>query len=193
LPFVPKRPPALAHLSSTDASLALARHFGDFAKAARELGVDRKDLQQLSRHNPRILRAAHERMDLFRIGVKSKIIEAVLSKSAKKQRWGVDALCESYEFRDQLVASNLLLAPAPRERSAPVAPVVDAQLVLEQEAAAELERERAAETDREHRREQEGVEVVAEVEPSRKFGRAAEVQPSLWPAGIRRPSRGGWR
>jgi hypothetical protein len=187
MPFTPKRPSALVHLSDEAASVMLAKHVGDVAKAARELGVDRKDLRRLIWHNPNILNAAHERMDLFRSGVKSKIIQAVLSKSAKKQRWGVDALCESYEFRDQLLASNLLLAPAPRER-APV--VVDDQLVLEQEAAAELGRERAAETDREYRREQEGVEVVAGVEPSRKFGRAAEVQPSLWPAGIRRPTRG---
>jgi hypothetical protein len=187
VPWVPLRPPVLNHLSEEAASAVLAKHFGDIVKAARELGVDRKDLRKLTWHNPNILNAADERMELFRIGVKSKIIQAVLSKSAKKQRWGVDALCESYEFRDQLLASHLLLAPAPRERALAV---VDAGSVLEQEAAAELERERAAETDREHRREQEGVEVVAGVEPSRKFGRAAEVQPSLWPAGIRRPTRG---
>ena len=143
---MPKRPPVLAHLSSADASLVLARHFGDFTKAARELGVDRKDLQQLSRHNPRILNAAHERMELFHIGVKSKIIEAVLSKSSKRQRWGVDALCESYEFRDSPFASAKWFAPAQRER-APA--VIDVQLGLEREAAAELERERDLERARE--------------------------------------------
>jgi hypothetical protein len=150
VPWVPLRPPVLNHLSEEAASAVLAKHFGDIVKAARELGVDRKDLRKLTWHNPNILNAAHERMELFRIGVKSKIIQAVLSKSAKKQRWGVDALCESYEFRDQLLASNLLLAPAQRER-APV--VVDAQLVLEREAAAELERERAAELESDRQRE----------------------------------------
>jgi hypothetical protein len=193
LPFVPERPPSLAHLSSAVASAALAKHFGDFVKAAKELNVDCKDLRRLTWHNPRILKAAHERMELFRIGVKSKIIQAVLSKSAKKQRWGVDALCESYEFRDQLLASHLLLAPAPRER-APV--VVDDQLVLEQEAAAELAREREAEVEGDRRRERESAEqpaTLVEVDPSVKFRKAPPAQAvSSW-AGIRRPSRGGWR
>jgi hypothetical protein len=157
MPFVPARPSALNHLSSAAASAALAKHFGDVVKAAKGLNVDRKDLRRLTWHNPNILNAAHERMELFRIGVKSKIIQAVLSKSAKKQRWGVDALCESYEFRDQLLASHLLLAPAPRERALAV---VDAGPGLELEAAAELERERAAELESDRWREQEGAEIV---------------------------------
>ena len=131
----------------------LAKHFGDIVKAARELNVDRSDLRKLTWHNPRILNAAHERMDLFRIGVRSKIIEAVYSPNAKRRRWGFDAMMESYEFRDQ-VSAYALLAPAPRRRgrSAPVvavqaAPVVDVEAVWEGELeqAAELERERAAE------------------------------------------------
>ena len=65
MPYVPKRPPALAHLSDEAASIVLARHFGDFVAAARDLGVDRKDLRRLTWHNPRILKAAHERMELF--------------------------------------------------------------------------------------------------------------------------------
>jgi hypothetical protein len=149
------------HVSDEAASIMLARHFGDFVAAARELGVARKDLRKLTWHNPRILKASHERMELFRIGVKSKIIEAVYSPSAKRRRWGYDALCDSYEFRDSLFAGAGLLAPAPCERSAPVAPVVDAQLVLEQEAAVELERERDAELEGDRRREQEGDEMRA--------------------------------
>ena len=82
----------------------MARHFGDFVKAARDLDVDRKDLRKLTWHNPRILNAAHERMELFRIGVRSKILEAVYSRSAKRRRWGFDAMFDSYEFRDQLFA-----------------------------------------------------------------------------------------
>jgi hypothetical protein len=191
MPFTPKRPSALVHLSDEAASVMLAKHVGDVAKAARELGVDRKDLRRLIWHNPNILNAAHERMELFRIGVKSKIIQAVLSKSAKKQRWGVDALCESYEFRDQLLASNLLLAPAPRER-APA--VVDAQLGLEREAAAELELERAAELESDRRREREEVDFVVDIESSVNLRKALPAQGgSLWPAGIRRPSKRGWR
>jgi hypothetical protein len=73
VPWVPLRPPVLNHLSEEAASAVLAKHFGDIVKAARELGVDRKDLRKLTWHNPNILNAAHERMELFRIGVKSKI------------------------------------------------------------------------------------------------------------------------
>jgi hypothetical protein len=114
MPFVPLRPLALAPLSDEAASIVLAKYFGDVVKAAKELGVDRKDLRRLTWHNPRILNAAHERMELFHIGVKSKILEAVYSRSAKKQRWGVDALCESYEFRDNPFAKALAPAPASR-------------------------------------------------------------------------------
>jgi hypothetical protein len=189
MPFVPKRPPALNHLSDEAASIVLAKHFGDVVKAAKELGVDRKDLRRLTWHNPRILNAAHERMELFRIGVKSKILEAVYSPHAKRRSWGFDALCESYEFRDNLFARAL--APAPRER---VPAVVDAQLVLEREAAAELERERDAELEGDRRREQEGAGVVVDVELPRSFERAPQVEAGGWPAGIRRPTRGRrWR
>jgi hypothetical protein len=142
MPFVPKRPLALAHLSSVAASAALAKHFGDVVKAARELGVDRKDLRRLTWHNPRVLKAAHERMWLFRVGVRSKIIRALHSESASRQRWGCDAFCESYEFRDHVAAGAMAFAPAPRQRA--VGPD-NSRAVLEQKAAAELELERVAE------------------------------------------------
>ena len=93
MPHVPKRPPALAHLSDEAASIVLSRHFGDMVAAAKELGVDRKDLRRLTWNNPKILAAAHERMALFRIGVRSKIIGAIYSKSAARRRWGSDFPC----------------------------------------------------------------------------------------------------
>jgi hypothetical protein len=186
LPFVPKRPPALNHLSDEAASIVLARHFGDIVVAACELNVDRKDLRRLCWHNPRILNAAHERIGLFRIGVRSKIMQAVYSRSAKRRRWGCDAMFDSYEFRDNLFAKAF--APAPR-RVARVTEPDHGRLALEREAAAELDRERAVEMDSYLRREQEG-EAIVDIEPPR----APPVQAgSLWPAGIRRPSRGGWR
>ena len=172
----------------------LAQHVGDVAKAARELGVDRKDLRRLIWHNPNILDAAHERMDLFRIGVKSKILEAVYSRSARRRRWGYDALFDSYEFRDSPFASAKWFAPAQHERALAV---VDAQLVLEAEAAAELAKETAAELAREQAAElvgdcrRESETVVAEIECPRKASQALPAQGgSLWPAGIRRPTRG---
>jgi hypothetical protein len=189
MPFVPLRPPALAHLSDEAASIVLAKHFGDVVKAAKELGVDRRALRRLTWHNPRILTAPHERIELFRIGVKSKILEAVYSRSAKRRRWGFDAMFDSYEFRDHLFADAKLLAPAPRQVTK-VAEANNAQLVLEREAAAELAREQAVEIDGDRRREQEGAEII-DIEPSRNLRKAAQVMAvSLWPAGIRRPTRG---
>ena len=74
MPFVPARPSSLNHLSDEAASLALDKHLGDFVKAAKELNINRGDLRKLTWHNPRILDAVHERMDLFRSGVRSKIM-----------------------------------------------------------------------------------------------------------------------
>jgi hypothetical protein len=162
VPFVPARPSALKHLSSGAASIAIARHFGDVVKAARELGVDRKDLRRLTWHNPRILNAAHERMYFYRLGVRDKIIRAVNSKNPKRQRWGVDALWESYEFRDSR-SDVAVLAPAPRQR-APA--VVDDRAVLAREAAAELEHERVVDLEREQ---------AAELAGDRRFEQDDEV------------------
>ena len=100
MPHVPKRPPALEHLSDEAASMALAKHFGDFVKAARDLDVARPDLRRLTWHNPRILTAAHERMELFRIGIRSKILPAVYSPSAKRRQWGSTRCSTVYEFRN---------------------------------------------------------------------------------------------
>jgi hypothetical protein len=132
-------------------------------------------LRRLTWHNPRILNAAHERIELFHIGVKSKILEAVHSRSAKRRRWGFDAMFDAYEFRDHLFASARWAAPAPCER-APV--VVDAQLGLEREAAAELERERAVEADRWR----EGEEMVARKIEALDWGDADPVSEEPAPA-----------
>ena len=88
-------------------------------------------------------------MWLFRSGVRSKITAAIYSGSAKRRRWGFDAMFDLYEFRDQWSNPALLmLAPASRRRAK--APKADnAQLVLEREATAELDRERVAEFERE--------------------------------------------
>ena len=53
----------------------------------------------------------HERMERFHIGVKSKIIEAIYSHSAKRRRWGFDAMFDSYEFRNHLFAHAWWAAP----------------------------------------------------------------------------------
>ena len=187
MPHVPKRPLALTHLSDEAASQALARHFGDFVKAARDLGVDRKDLRRLTWHNPRILNATHERMELFHIGVKSRIIEAVYSRSAKRRRWGYDAMADAIEFRDSPFASARV-APPPR----PARVAAGVRLILRQKVEAELAREReseaAAERGLERGREAEVRQGVAE----RSSAPAPGV--SLWPTGICRPTKGRrWR
>jgi hypothetical protein len=176
MPHVPKRPPALAHLSDEAASQALMKHFGDFVAAARDLGVDRKHLRRLSWHNPRILNAAHERMELFHIGVKSKIIEALHSGSAKRRRWGFDAMFDSYEFRDHPLASARWAAPAQREQAKKI---VEARLVLEREAVAELARERAREIELERWRELEGAALECGDRGERLEFRPPEVVASI--------------
>jgi hypothetical protein len=188
MPHLPKRPPALAHVSDEAASIVLARYFGDFVKAARDLGVKRTDLRRLTWHNPRILKGAHERMDLFHARVKSKIIEAFYRGSAKRRRWAADAMFDAIEFSDSPFASARV-APPPR----PARVAAGVRLVLGQKAAAELACERAAELEADRRQELEGAETVAErvdIEPFVAVRQAAQVG---WPAQIRRPRRGGWR
>jgi hypothetical protein len=113
-------------------------------------------------------------------------MDAVYSRSAKRRRWGFDAMFDSYEFRDHPFASARWAAPAQRERAKKV---VEARLVLEREAAAELacerEREAAAEREREVAADRERDEVMVERRPSAPASTA-----SLWPSHIRRPTRG---
>jgi hypothetical protein len=177
MPFVPARPSSLAHLSDEVASLALDKYLGDFAAAAKELNINRSDLRRLCWHNPKILNAAHERMWLFRSGVRSKIIGAIYSGKAARRRWGFEAMADSYEFRDQAaVCAFLVPARRRRARGADQAQAqVQVQAVLEREAAAELEWERAAEFERElafemngdRRPGQEDEETRADIEPTR--------------------------
>ena len=153
MPWVPNRPPALTHLSDEAASIVLARHFGDFVAAARDLGVRRVDLGRLARHNPRILKAALERIELF---LDWRAIQNyggdVQPQRCKRRRWGFDAMFDSYEFRDHPFANARWAAPARRERAATAG---RARLILEQEAAAELERERILERERDAMAERE--------------------------------------
>ena len=164
MPFVPARPSSLNHLSDEAASLALDKHLGDFVKAAKELNINRGDLRKLTWHNPRILDAVHERMDLFRSGVRSKILGAIYSGSTKRRRWGYDAMFDCYEFRNQS-AAYAFLAPAPRRRVKAPEPN-PSRLALEREAAAELARDRAVELEYERWCELAGDEMTAKrIEP----------------------------
>ena len=87
-----RRPASLAHLSDEAAARALSKHFGNIVEAAKELGVDRKDLRRLTWSNPAILDAAHERMSLFIFVQRDEIISGLDSKVASVRRRAVDRM-----------------------------------------------------------------------------------------------------
>jgi hypothetical protein len=199
-----RRPPSLAHLSDEAASRALSKRYGDIVAAAKDLGVDRKDLRRLTWSNPAILAAAHERIDLFVITMRSELVSQAMHGSSRVRQCAIDRMYRVAAIPDHPVGKAFaslslgLLARAPRGRSVVEAERVEvekAEAALEWEAAAELEREREAEVEADRRREREDEErrgrerkttetVVAWRLP------AAAVRPV---SRIRRPSRGGWR
>ena len=87
-----RRPASLAHLSDEAAARALSKHFGDVVEAAKELGVDRKDLRRLTWSNPAILDAAHERMSLFVHHMWGEAVCGLNSKVASVRRRAVDRM-----------------------------------------------------------------------------------------------------
>ena len=203
-----KRPASLAHLSDEAAARALSKRFGNIVEAARDLGVDRKDLRRLTWSNPAILAAAHERIELFVIAMQGELVSGVMSGSAGVRQRAIDRMFEISAVPGHPVGrafvglSSLgLLARAPRGRSVDAEAAAEAEQVrflLEQEATAErvreLERERVreAEVEASRRRELECAAAFKPIPAGRPAPPAAQGR-SLWPSGIRRPSRGGWR
>lgn len=193
MPFIPKRPPSLVHLSDAAAARVLSRNFGDVAKAAKDLGVHRSDLRHLTWHNPRILDASHERMELFVDHMWGEAVRGLYSKRASDRMRAADRIFAHPRAIGNPFAAGF--APAPRARGPRGSNVFveaeRARLVIEGEVAAEQSAERAAEQSAEREREwaleQERVEVMVERRPS-----APPVAPAmnLWPSGIRRPTRG---
>jgi hypothetical protein len=196
MPFIPKRPAALAHLSDEVVARALSKRFGNVKRAAEDLNVDCKDLRRLTWNNPAILNAAHERMRLFIFVRRDEIMRGLLSKVGSVRRRAIDRMAANPAlFGDLDHPLSALLTPARRSRghshSAAVDKADEARLArerLEREAAAELAREREIEGDRlrERERERERIEVMVE----RPSAPAPASTVSLWPPGIRRPSRG---
>lgn len=185
-----KRPPSLAHLSDEAATRALSKHFGNIVEAARDLNVDRKALRRLTWSNPAILDAAHERIDWFIMARRSELMSDLGSKVWRVRRRAADEiLANSVLFNSSLHPALSLLASAPRARGPRLVKTVAASDVekarvalehLEYEAAAE----RAVERERERLLEQERGELMVERPPT-----PVSVG-SLWPSGIRRPTRG---
>jgi hypothetical protein len=193
LPFIPKFPPGCAHLDLREVERVLIRHRANISEAAKELGVSRTDLRKLTWHKPKLLEEALLWCGVYVSRCDGLLIQALDSKSRRRREWAVDKLMSSRMGYGHLLSSapREALVPAQYER-APA--VVDAQVGLEREAAAELERERAAELESDRRRERERESVVVEIERSRKAPRDLSAPGgSLWPAGIRRPSKRGWR
>jgi hypothetical protein len=198
----------LAHLSDEAASRALSKRYGDIVAAAKDLGVDRKDLRRLTWSNPAILAAAHGRIDLFVITMRSELVSQAMHGSSQVRQCAFDRMYRVAAIPDHPIGKAFvglslgLLARAPRGRSVEaerveVEKAAEAKAALEWEAAAELATETAAELAREQAaelagdRRRESETVVAEIERPRKALLAQGG--SLWPAGIRRPSKRGWR
>ena len=155
-----RRPPSLAHLSDEAAARALSKRFGNIVEAARDLGVDRKDLRRLTWSNPAILAAAHERIDLFVITMRSELVSQALHGSSRVRQCAIDRMYKVAAIPDHPIGKAFaglslgLLARAPRVRSVVKAERVEAERAeaeraLAREAVAELDRERAAEFERE--------------------------------------------
>jgi hypothetical protein len=160
-----RRPPSLAHLSDEAAARALSKHFGNIVEAAKELGVDRKDLRRLTWSNPGILAAAHERIDLFVITMRSELVSQALHGSSRVRQCAIDRMYKIAGIPDHPIGKAFaglslgLLARAPRARSVVEEKAAEARAALEREAAAELELERAVEFDHDRRRELEGENI----------------------------------
>jgi hypothetical protein len=199
MPMFSKRPASLSHLSDEQAARALSRRFGDVVKAAKDLGVDRRDLRRLIWSNPAILDAAHERMELFVLVRRDEVMSGLLSNVASVRRRAIDKMfANPVLFDPSLHPALSLFAPAPRVRKARDAARASedpagaekarvAGEVLAREAAPEQTLERDREAAAERVLEQERSEVMVERGPP-----VSPVAPamSLWPSGIRRPSRG---
>jgi hypothetical protein len=187
----PKRPVVLAHLSDEAAARALSKHFGNFREAARELGVDHKDLRRLTCHNPAILDAAHERMSLFILIQRDEIISGLNSRRASDRRRAIDRMHANPALFGDL---DHPLAPAARTRGPRRLVEGGGEAALEREAAAERaserEREQAIERELEAAAERERVEwrPSAAPTPSPPMSMARP-----WPAWVRRPTRGRGR
>jgi hypothetical protein len=187
LPFIPKFPPGCAHLDLKEVERVLIRHRANINEAAKELGVSRTDLRKLTWHSPKILEEALLWCGVYVSRCDGLLIRALDSKSRRRCEWAVDKLMSSG------MGYGHLLSPAPPAGPLfPVASEREAAAELVREAAAELVRERDAEVESDRRR--EGEEIVVDIEPSVNLRKASPAQGgSLWPAGIRRPSKRGWR
>lgn len=137
--------------------------------------MDRRDLSKLTWHNPRILDAAHERMEAFVGQMWDEAVSGLNDRRASVRMRAVDKMMAHPRMIGHPFASNLaMLAPARRGRGPSAGPTeaeraraaLDRELAAEREQEAALEREREAAAERALEQEQERVEVMVESKPS---------------------------
>ena len=92
-------------------SRALAKHYGDITRAAKELGIAAPDLRRLTWAKPKLLEAAHEQMFEIAARAHGEVIGAMLSDSDRRREWAADIILSSYMGR------NDPMAPARRWRA----------------------------------------------------------------------------
>ena len=147
MPFVPKAPPALAHLDDNVIARTLSKNFGDIIQSAKDLGVHPSDLRQRTRHRPKLLEWAHLRIDLFGYAIHAELVDTMNSPRASRRQWAAEKILAEAALRgDPLASLYANMLPARRSRSNPNAAEEArqaglAQQALEQDAAAEQERE----------------------------------------------------
>jgi hypothetical protein len=194
----PERPASLARLSDEAAARSLSRRFGDIAAAAKDLGVDRTDLRRLTWSNPAILDAAHDRMSLFLDQMWDEAVRGLDSRVARVRERAVDRMCADPRMLGSPFASGLsLFARAPRPRGPHLVKTTEASDAEKARVALEhLEHEVAVERELEREREREFAferEQEQELWPATLVRTPAPTPApitSLWPSGIRRPTRG---
>jgi hypothetical protein len=159
VPYIPPRPPELDHLTDEAASAALARHYGNFTLAARELGVDAKLLRRLFWNNPRIMDTSAERTELFHSMVIGELVVQLNSRSYGKYLRAAAELVDYPTIRPVPGLGKLLtrdIKPGkPRGRHARKPAPVNVDAVVEREVESKLEHARE--------RERESVDASARV------------------------------
>jgi hypothetical protein len=89
-------------------SRALARHYGDWPAAARELGVSVPDLRRFAWARPEVLEEARDRCAEVVARAFSVAIQGLLSDDPRRQMWASDKILSGW------IARNHPLAPARR-------------------------------------------------------------------------------
>jgi hypothetical protein len=209
-------PAACAGLDLALVSRVLAKHYGDIPAAARELRVPTPDLRRLTWVEPSLLEEAEDRCGEVVARAWGALIEALYSDDPRRQMWASDKILSSYIARDHpLAPARRVNAPTPsrgqvafhwgspaatdefeRDGRTVVVPryggdrddeVVRPPALIERPVEALLIAPLV-----------EARSVLVKSPEPRLRSRTAAVDSaeagSLWPAGIRRPSRGRrWR